>query len=162
MVTRGNTERHLLLHSVIGNMLITELWVSAMSKSIMIVDDNEAVRRNLRRLFQASREWVICAEAVDGRDAIAKAHEFHPDFVVLDFSMPLMDGIEAALHLKNIAPKSPIIMLTAFKNSSLEEKAYKAGVSWVLSKTEDVHKVLDFARILLRPDESSALPGAPS
>jgi CheY-like chemotaxis protein len=65
--------------------------------------------------------------------------------------MPNMDGLETAPKLKNIIPKSSIVMLTAFKDKLLEEKAYKAGISWVLAKTE-ARKVLDFARILLRPD----------
>ena len=129
-----------------------------MPKSIMIVDDNDIIRRNLRHLFKANEDWTICAEAVDGRDALEKAQKFRPEFVVLDYSMPNMDGLEAAPKLKGISPKSSNVMLTAFKDKYLEEKAYKAGVSWVLSKT-DVRKILDFARILLRPD---APPGAKS
>jgi DNA-binding NarL/FixJ family response regulator len=120
-------------------------------KSIMIVDDNEIIRHKLRLLLKANDDWTICAEAINGRDAVEKAQRFHPDFVVLDYCMPTMDGLEAAPKLKQISPKSSIVMLTAFKDKYLEEKAYRAGVSWVLSK-EDARKVLDFARILLRPD----------
>jgi DNA-binding NarL/FixJ family response regulator len=124
-----------------------------MSKLIMIVDDNEIIRRNLRNLFKKNQDWNVCAEATDGRDAVEKAEKFHPDFVVIDYSMPNMDGLELAPKLKDISPKSSIVMLTAFKDKFLEQRAYKAGISWILSKTDDdVHKVLDFARILLRPD----------
>jgi DNA-binding NarL/FixJ family response regulator len=62
-----------------------------------------------------------------------------------------MDGIEAARKLKHMIPTTSIVMLTAFKDGVLEEQAYKAGVSWVLSKS-DATKVLDFARILLSSD----------
>ncbi len=127
-----------------------------MPKSIMIVDDNEIIRRKLGQMFKASEDWTVCAEAVNGRDALEQAQRFHPDFVVLDFCMPTMDGLEAAPKLKAIIPKSSIVMLTAFKDRYLEEKAYKAGVSWVLSKDE-ARKVLDFARILLRPDHLPVL-----
>jgi DNA-binding NarL/FixJ family response regulator len=65
--------------------------------------------------------------------------------------MPKMNGLEAAQKLKYILPTTSIVMLTVFKDRALEEQAYKAGVSWVLSKSE-APKVLDFARILLRPD----------
>jgi DNA-binding NarL/FixJ family response regulator len=124
-----------------------------MPKSIMIVDDNEIMRRILRNIFESSRDWTVCAEAASGSDALEKAEKFHPEFVVLDFCMPNMDGIEVAPKLKSICPKASIVMLTAFKDAYLEQKAYKAGVSWVLSKTtDDVRKVIDFARILLRPD----------
>lgn len=122
-----------------------------MPKLIMIVDDNETIRRNLRELFSKSADWTVCAEAVDGRDAVEKARAFRPDFVVLDLSMPDMDGIEAARKMKDIIPKSSIIMLTAFKDRFLEEKAYQVGISWVLSKSE-APRVLDFARVLLRHD----------
>lgn len=127
-----------------------------MPKSIMIVDDSHVIRRNLRDLFTKNGEWVICAEAVDGRDAVDKAGHLHPDFVVLDFCMPHMDGIEVARKLKNVSPRSSIVMLTAFKDKILEDKAYKAGISWVLSK-DDAPRLLDFARILLRPVPAQAL-----
>jgi DNA-binding NarL/FixJ family response regulator len=124
-----------------------------MPKSIMIVDDNEIMRRILRNIFENNKEWTVCAEADSGSDALEKAEKFHPEFVILDFCMPNMDGIEVAPKLKSICPKASIVMLTAFKDVYLEQKAYKAGVSWVLSKTtDDVRKVIDFARILLRPD----------
>ena len=129
-----------------------------MPKSIMIVDDNEIIRHKLRNLFKRSADWVICAEDENGVDALEKARIFHPDFVVLDINMPTMDGLEAAPKLKSISPKSSIVMLTAFKDSRLEEKAYQAGVSWVLSKMEAC-KVLDFARILLKPDTPPASSG---
>jgi two-component system chemotaxis response regulator CheY len=131
-----------------------------MAKSVLIVDDNEIIRRNLRRLFKKNENWIVCAEAVNGRDALEAAEKFHPDFVVLDFSMPVMDGLEAAPKLKDISPKAPIVMLTAFKDKYLEERAYKVGVSWVLSKTDDLTKVFEFARILLRPDPPAATSGA--
>jgi DNA-binding NarL/FixJ family response regulator len=92
---------------------------------------------------------------------VENARKFHPEFVVLDYSMPTMDGLEAAPKLKDVSPRCSIVMLTSFKDRFLEEKAYKAGISWVLSKTtDDVHKVLDFARILLRPDPPPVSPGA--
>jgi DNA-binding NarL/FixJ family response regulator len=128
-------------------------------KSIMIVDDNEIIRRNLRNLFKKNPDFTVCAEAEDGRDALEKAKRFHPEFVVLDYSMPTMDGLEAARKLKDISPESPIVMLTAFKDRFIEKRAYEAGVSWILSKTtDDIRKVVDFARILLRSEAHAGVP----
>jgi DNA-binding NarL/FixJ family response regulator len=128
-------------------------------KSIMIVDDNEIIRRNLRNLFKKNPDLTVCAEAADGRDALEKAKRFHPEFVVLDYCMPNMDGLEAAPKLKDISPQSSIVMLTAFKDKFIEERAYKAGVSWILSKTtDDIKKVVDFARILTRSDSPVRVP----
>lgn len=127
-----------------------------MAKSIMIVDDSELSRRVLRNLLTQNGDWTISAEAVDGNDAVEKARHLHLDFIVLDFCMPFMDGLETAHKLKDICPTTSIVMLTAFKDRVLEEKAYKAGISWVLSK-DDSHRILDFARILLRTDRYPAL-----
>ncbi len=121
-------------------------------KSVMIVDDSELMRRNLRSLFSGSNDWAVCAEAVNGRDAVEKAEKLHPDFIVMDYSMPILNGLAAARQLKAMSPKLPIVMLTAFKDKQLEQEARKVGISWVFSKSEDAKKVLDFARILLRPD----------
>ena len=131
-----------------------------MAKYVLIVDDNEAIRRTLRYLFKENPEWTICGEAVNGRDALEKAHELQPDLVILDFSMPVMNGLEAASALKKIQPNLPIVMLTAFKDRFLEQQAFSAGVSWVLSKTEDVSTVVDFAHILLQAKPTAGLPSA--
>ena len=145
----SNTEKTRLFYSRTWTILMQVEVRSAMSKCIMIVDDNELVRRQLRFLFEASKGWTVCAEAVNGRDAVEKAQEFHPDFVLLDYSMPVMDGLKAAPQLRGINPESHIVMYTAFKDTALEEQAYQAGVTWVLAKTEGSMKVLDLALVLL-------------
>src|SRR5712691_623679 len=67
-----------------------------MSGQILIADDSRAVRRSLHGLLEQNPNWKVCAEAVDGPDAIAKAQQFKPDVIVLDFFMPGMTGVEAA------------------------------------------------------------------
>ena len=126
-----------------------------MPKCILIADDNEVIRRSLRFLFRQDEDWKICAEAVNGRDAVEKAQQLHPDLVVLDFAMPVMNGLEAASQLKQGNPMLPIVMLTAFKDRFLEEKAYEAGVSLILSKSDDANRVVNFARILLKADSGT-------
>jgi len=65
-------------------------------KSVLIVDDHEAVRRELRRLFQSQPEFTVCGEAADGAEAISKAEQLSPALVILDLAMPEMNGLEAA------------------------------------------------------------------
>jgi YesN/AraC family two-component response regulator len=123
-----------------------------MANHILIVDDNEIIRRSLRALFREDRS-AICAEAKNGKEAIDRTRDFNPNLVIMDYAMPVMDGLQAAPQIKGINPNLSIVMLTAFRDPALERKAYKAGVTWVLSKTEDdITRVRDFARILLRPD----------
>lgn len=123
-----------------------------MPNHILIVDDNQIMRRALRDLLSGDGN-AVCEEAANGLEAIEIARTFHPDFVVLDFSMPLMNGLETAQQLKRMMPHPHIVMLTLFKDKYLEAAAHKAGITWVFSKAEDeVSRVRDFARILLRPD----------
>ena len=126
-----------------------------MQRKILIVDDSDVMRHILKNLLEKNQQWTVNAEAM-GRDAVEKAKKLRPDLTILDFSMPAMDGLELAGELKRIDPKMPIVMLTAFKNESLNRKAYKAGVTWVLSKSEGIDRVYDFARILLRPNSPPA------
>ena len=121
----------------------------------LIIDDSSSMRSILRQYMREMKYDVV--EAGNGKEALQKCEETK-DFTIalVDWNMPVMNGLEAAAKLKDISPNVPIVMLTAFKDHYLEEKAYKTGVTWVLSKTENATKVLEFARILLRPDSPSA------
>jgi DNA-binding NarL/FixJ family response regulator len=101
--------------------------------TVLIADDHEGVRRALRSLIE-SKCGSICIEAVNGVDAVAKAAEFEPDIIVLDFSMPEMDGLEAARLLKTASPDIPLFLLTSYHEPEVEAAAYNAGISRVFSK----------------------------
>lgn len=122
-----------------------------MPKSVLIVDDHPHVRRATRAIFESQPEFSVCGEAVNGKDAIEKARDLRPDLVVLDFSMPVMNGLEAARHLKKILPNVPVIMLTAHENAFSDLVARAAGVSVVISK-ENSMKLVSEARLLLNPN----------
>ncbi|MFZ0939701.1 MAG: response regulator transcription factor [Candidatus Sulfotelmatobacter sp.] len=105
------------------------------AKRILIVDDHAAVRRAVSRLIQDVPGFEACGEAKNGRMGIEKAKQLKPDIVVLDLSMPVMNGLEAARILRTIMPAMPILMYTAFTNTTLANEALAAGVSKVASKT---------------------------
>jgi YesN/AraC family two-component response regulator len=67
-----------------------------MARPSLIVDDNTHVRRAVCELFKREEDFTVCGEAANGREAIAKALELHPDLIVLDLSMPVMNGLDAA------------------------------------------------------------------
>ena len=121
-----------------------------MSRSILIVDDHEAIRRGLRFLFRTDPEFTICGEAVDGVDAIKKAQELHPDLILLDLAMPEMNGLEAATALKYIMPNVPLFLLTAHYSRELELAAIASGVCAVFSKHDDLDALIRRARSELR------------
>jgi DNA-binding NarL/FixJ family response regulator len=130
-------------------------------KNILVVDDSDVMRAILRERLGQNKDWTIDAESASGAQAVDRAKELRPDLAVLDFAMTSMDGLELATELKRINPAMSIVLLTAFKDESLDERAHRAGVTWVLSKRDGVEKVYDFARILLRTDCPNHVRGTP-
>jgi two-component system response regulator NreC len=119
-----------------------------MAKTVLIVDDNTRVRRAVCELFKREEDFMVCGEAADGREAIAKALELHPDLIVLDFLMPVMNGLDAARELKRLMPEVPLIMYTMF-GDPLQEQARLVGISELISKSEPGAVLVSKARSLL-------------
>ena len=113
-----------------------------MPNSILIVDDFPAIRQKLRQLFERSG-LEVCAEAVDGIDALAKAADSHPALIVLDLDMPRMNGFDAARQLKRICPGVPIILHTMYADEIRAMPALPDGIVAVVGKSE---KILDQVR----------------
>ena len=101
---------------------------------ILIADDNALIRGGLHRLLQTHEDWEVCGEAKDGQEAIAKSRELAPDIVVLDFLMPVLNGLEAAKGIAAICPKTPILLWTMYLSTELCQTAKDAGIKGVLAK----------------------------
>lgn len=110
------------------------------TKSILLVDDNANVRRALRELFETAR--FTCIEAEDGAQALEMAERLQPHLIVLDFSMPGMNGLEAAPLLKKKLPDTPIIMFTMFATEAFAKMAIAAGVTDVVPKDKAASDLL--------------------
>jgi DNA-binding NarL/FixJ family response regulator len=104
-------------------------------KCILIADGSAVIRHSLRHLFQQNG-WEVCAEAADGREAIAKAQTVRPNVIVLDVSMPVMNGIAAAHSLKKIVPEAHLILFTFLGDFLSPTAMQSAGISAVVSKSE--------------------------
>jgi CheY-like chemotaxis protein len=83
-------------------------------KTILIADDNPAIRKTLGKLFEAEKGYAICGEAANGLEAINLAKACHPDLIILDLSMPVMDGLTAAKRLKEMLADVPIVLFTQY------------------------------------------------
>jgi DNA-binding NarL/FixJ family response regulator len=119
------------------------------AKSVLIVDDNAYIRQALCQLFKHEADFEVCGEAANGKEAIETAQELHPDLIVLDLSMPVMNGIDAARILKRLMPTVPLIMYSAFGDRVVEHQARLIGISEVVSKSEHKSVLIQKARGLL-------------
>jgi len=106
--------------------------------SILIVDDNAAMRRSIRSCIEQSDEWRICGEAEDGKIAIQKVLELQPDVALLDLQMPVMNGLEAARQIALLAPDTAMVMFTMHSTEQLVKDARAVGIKAVLSKLDPV------------------------
>jgi len=109
---------------------------------ILIADDHEVVRHGLCVVLQTCREWEVCGQAVDGRDAVAKARELSPDLVILDFRMPRLSGLEAARNILQDHPTTEILILTLDESESMVHEALSAGIRGLLFKSDCVHDLV--------------------
>jgi DNA-binding NarL/FixJ family response regulator len=119
------------------------------------VDDHEVIRRQLRSLFSSYPEFTICGEAVHGVDAIEKAQQLSPDLIILDLSMPEMNGLEAASALHCMMPEVPLFLLTAHYSRELELTAFGSGICAVFSKHEDLDSLVARARLELNLQQNA-------
>jgi len=103
---------------------------------ILIVDDHEIVRRGVRTLLESQPGLLICGEAENGRDAIAKAAELRPDLVLVDVGLPELNGLEVARHLRAAWPSVKILVLTVLEADRLVEQLIDAGVNGYVLKSE--------------------------
>jgi DNA-binding NarL/FixJ family response regulator len=119
-------------------------------KYILIVDDSPLVRRCLRDLLEQESGWSVCGEAENGQDGIDKALQLHPDLIVLDLAMPVMNGIEAARELKRLMAATPLLMFTTYTDSHLIREALAVGVAAVAAKSDGAEALVSDIRQLFR------------
>ena len=86
---------------------------------ILVADDSDVVRHGMRLLLHQHEGWEVCGEAVDGQETVVKAHQLAPDVVVLDFAMPVMNGIEAARQIRKERPNTAIVLCSMYLDSHL-------------------------------------------
>ncbi len=116
---------------------------------VLLVDDSAAARRIVRVLLEDNTGFEVCGEAENGREGIEKAQELRPDLIVMDLSMPVMNGMDATRAIRRIMPNVPILLLSGHSDLLTLNEARSVGISVVLSKT-DMSMLVEAAREVLR------------
>jgi DNA-binding NarL/FixJ family response regulator len=101
---------------------------------ILIADDNEMIRRGVRALLSSEPAWEICGEAIDGADALLKARELQPDLILLDISMPGINGLQAARRLRKEVPAAKILVISQHDPIQLLPRIIEAGAHACVEK----------------------------
>src|SRR5215469_6471609 len=109
---------------------------------ILIADDHELVRQGLRSLLASRPAWEVCGEAADGREAVEKASQLKPDIILLDVSMPRLNGLEAAALIRRQSPGSEILIVSQHDPAQMLPSALKVGARGFVSKSEVARNLL--------------------
>ena len=117
---------------------------------ILVADDQEAVRKRVIATLVSRREFKVCAEAANGREAVERAKQLQPDLIVLDITMPEMNGLDAARRIRACLPDTPILILSVHKGKQLMEEARKIGVKGCVTKGEAVQKLVKAVDTILQ------------
>ena len=108
----------------------------AIPATVIVADDHPLLRKAVCSLLRSSREFKECVEAADGNEAVLKSLELNPGLIILDVSMPVLDGLSAAKKIKEALPKVPVLMFTADASPELSEIAQSVGAQGIVRKTE--------------------------
>ena len=103
---------------------------------VLIVDDHAFIRRGVQTILHPFPEWELCGEADNGNDAIRMAQELKPEIIIMDLSMPGLNGIEATRAIRKTQPAMKIVLLTLHESADLVRSAFRAGARGYLLKTD--------------------------
>ena len=127
------------------------------SVKILLADDHDIVRQGLRNVLEARASWEIVGEAITGREAVEMVERLTPDIVVMDVSMPELNGLEAIRQIVKIAPRTEILVLTMHDTENLVRDVLDAGARGYLLKSDASEQLVPAIEALLnrRPYLSS-------
>jgi DNA-binding NarL/FixJ family response regulator len=121
-----------------------------MSVRILLADDHVVVRRGLRALLETRQDFAVCAEAAEGREAVDLALKHKPDVAVLDVSLPVLNGIEAARQIRRGSPGTEVLIFTMHDSDELITEVLHAGARGYLLKSETDEQIINAVTALTR------------
>jgi DNA-binding NarL/FixJ family response regulator len=107
-----------------------------MSLRILVVDDHAVVRRGVRSLLESHEGWEVCGEATNGRDAVEQSRQLRPDVVVMDLSLPELNGLDATRQILKDGPGIEVLVLTMHHSEELARDVLRAGARGYIMKSD--------------------------
>jgi two-component system, NarL family, nitrate/nitrite response regulator NarL len=117
---------------------------------VLVVDDHETVRKGACAILASRKNLEVCGEAVNGQQAVEKAFQLNPDLILLDVSMPVLDGLQAARQIRIALEDVPILILSMHDSHSIVREAQLAGTQGFVTKSEAASVLLKAVDALLR------------
>jgi len=124
-------------------------WEWAMSR-VLVVDDHAFIRRGVQSILHAFPEWELCGEADNGADAVRLSEALKPEVIIMDISMPGLNGIEATRAIHKNHPETKVILLTLHDNDELVRSAFRAGARGYLLKIDAEKELVQALREVVR------------
>jgi DNA-binding NarL/FixJ family response regulator len=103
---------------------------------VLIVDDHAVIRRGVQGILSTYPEWDLCGEADNGQDAVRLAGELRPEVVIMDVSMPGLNGLEATRIMRDVLPETKVLLLTLHASSEFVHSAFRAGARGYVLKSD--------------------------
>lgn len=116
---------------------------------VLIVDDHAFVRRGVQMILESIPDWELCGQASDGLEAIQMVEQLKPDVVLMDVTMPGMDGIQATRLLRNANPQTKIILLTLHESIEVLRSGFRAGANGYLLKADAEEELIKALRVVI-------------
>ena len=116
---------------------------------VLVADDHVVVRKGLRALFEAQSAWDVVAEARDGREAIEMAESFHPDLIILDITMPQLNGLDAIPRILKASPSSHVLVLSMHDEEELIQRTLRSGANGYVLKSDAEQRLLTAAEAVM-------------
>jgi DNA-binding NarL/FixJ family response regulator len=120
---------------------------------ILIADDHPVIRKAVRATLQVHPHFEVCGEAMDGAQAVEETKKLKPDVVVLNVTMPVMNGFEAARRIRTIKPESAIVILSSDADQRFVDEAKKLGVRAYVAKTKAGEALIKAVEAAIRGED---------
>jgi DNA-binding NarL/FixJ family response regulator len=116
---------------------------------VLVVDDHAAIRRGVQGILESSPEWEFCGEAGNGQEAVQLAGELRPEIIIMDVSMPVLNGLEATRIIHDNQPKTKILLLTLHSSAELVRSAFRAGARGYVLKSDAENELVRALNVVL-------------